>query len=157
MIQVDAQSCVRHALHDLDPAFAAFSRTPALAGLVVGVPSLRNSSRTALTNWVNCGSSALIPSPPGRASNWRTGGGFEIFTTKSGTNQYHGSAFEYFRNKSLNSKGHFERFNVFGTMNAYWNYDDFTSGKNMVEDHASAMMQLTLRGGWNIGLTGSIA
>jgi len=51
----------------------------------------------------------------------------------------------------------FERFNVFGTLNAYWNYDDFTSGKDLVEDHASAMMQLTLRGGWNIGLTPRIS
>ena len=51
----------------------------------------------------------------------------------------------------------FERFNVFGTLNGYWNYDDFTSGKNLVEDHASAMMQMTLRGGWNVNLTPRIS
>src|SRR3954447_8258310 len=37
----------------------------------------------------------------------RTGGGFEIFTTKSGTNQYHGSAFEYFRNEKLDARDRF--------------------------------------------------
>jgi hypothetical protein len=51
----------------------------------------------------------------------------------------------------------FERFNVFGTTNGFWNYDDFASGRNLVEDHASAMMQLTLRGGWNVGLTPRIS
>lgn len=53
--------------------------------------------------------------------------------------------------------GALERFNVFGTLNAYWAYDDFSSGKNLIEDHASAMMQLTLRGGWNVNLTPRIS
>lgn len=53
--------------------------------------------------------------------------------------------------------GALERFNVFGTVNGYWNYDDFTSGKNLVEDHAQAMMQWTMRGGWNLGLTPRIS
>ena len=35
----------------------------------------------------------------------KTGGGFEIFTTKSGTNQYHGSLFEYLRNDKLDARG----------------------------------------------------
>jgi hypothetical protein len=35
----------------------------------------------------------------------RTGGGFEIFTTKSGTNEYHGSTFEYLRNTALDARG----------------------------------------------------
>jgi hypothetical protein len=35
----------------------------------------------------------------------KTGGGFEIFTTKSGTNQYHGSVFEYLRNDKLDARG----------------------------------------------------
>lgn len=34
-----------------------------------------------------------------------TGGGFEIFTTKSGTDQYHGSLFEYMRNTDLDARG----------------------------------------------------
>ena len=35
----------------------------------------------------------------------RTGGGFEIFTSKSGANQYHGSLWEYLRNDKLDARG----------------------------------------------------
>jgi hypothetical protein len=37
----------------------------------------------------------------------RTGGGFEIFTAKSGGNEFHGSAFEYFRNEKLDARDRF--------------------------------------------------
>ena len=35
----------------------------------------------------------------------RTGAGFEIYTTKSGTNDLHGSLFEYFRNDAFDARG----------------------------------------------------
>ncbi len=41
----------------------------------------------------------------------RTTGGVESFTTKSGTNKYHGSAFEIFRNEALNAKEWFQDLN----------------------------------------------
>ena len=53
--------------------------------------------------------------------------------------------------------GALERFNVFTTLNGFWVYDDFIDGRNLAEDHASAMMQLTVRGGWSIGLTPKIS
>ncbi|MFI5228010.1 MAG: DUF5916 domain-containing protein [Gemmatimonadales bacterium] len=46
-----------------------------------------------------------------------------------------------------------ERFNVFLTTTGFWGYDDFFRGRNLLEDHASAQMQLTLRGGWSLGVT----
>jgi hypothetical protein len=47
----------------------------------------------------------------------------------------------------------FERLNVFGTVNGLWGYDDFFSARSVLEDHASAQTQLTLHGGWNIGVS----
>jgi hypothetical protein len=35
----------------------------------------------------------------------RTGAGFEVYTTRSGTNEYHGSLWEYFRNDKLDARG----------------------------------------------------
>ncbi len=39
----------------------------------------------------------------------RTGGGFEIYTTKSGTNLLHGNVFNYLRNDRFDSRGFFAR------------------------------------------------
>lgn len=50
-----------------------------------------------------------------------------------------------------------ERFNVFGTLNGLWRYRDFFDYKSLLEDHASAMMQFTMRGGWNVGVTPRIS
>jgi hypothetical protein len=50
----------------------------------------------------------------------RTGGGVIQMTTKSGSNQFHGSAYEYFRNDDLNTRTFFSktipelRYNLFG-------------------------------------------
>ena len=41
-----------------------------------------------------------------------------------------------------------ERFNVFITENALWDYNDFFRGKRLLEDHFNPMMSWTLRGGW---------
>jgi hypothetical protein len=53
--------------------------------------------------------------------------------------------------------GLFERFNVFATLAGLWQYDDFFSARSLLEDRASAMMQMTMRGGWNVGMTPKIA
>ncbi|HYP05175.1 MAG TPA: TonB-dependent receptor [Bryobacteraceae bacterium] len=37
----------------------------------------------------------------------RTGGGFEVFTTRSGGNEYHGALFDYFRNDVFDARGFF--------------------------------------------------
>jgi hypothetical protein len=39
----------------------------------------------------------------------RTGGGVQIFTTKSGTNELHGALFDYLRNDKLDARGFFQR------------------------------------------------
>ncbi len=39
------------------------------------------------------------------------------------------------------------------TVNALWHYDDFFCGKRLLEDHRRPMMQLTLRGGWSVGMS----
>ncbi|HBY62940.1 MAG TPA: hypothetical protein DEH78_24215 [Solibacterales bacterium] len=39
----------------------------------------------------------------------RTGGGVQIFTTRSGTNELHGAAFNYLRNDKLDARGFFQR------------------------------------------------
>jgi hypothetical protein len=50
----------------------------------------------------------------------RTGGGYITMTTKSGTNEFHGSAYEWLRNEKLNARTFFApdkaplRYNIFG-------------------------------------------
>jgi hypothetical protein len=39
----------------------------------------------------------------------RTGGGVQIFTTRSGGNEFHGAAFDYLRNDRLDARGFFQR------------------------------------------------
>ncbi len=50
-----------------------------------------------------------------------------------------------------------ERFNIFAMANAVWRYDDFFDAKSLLEDAAGAQMQLTLRGGWTVGVSPRVA
>src|SRR5207244_9844526 len=49
--------------------------------------------------------------------------------------------------------GFFEQFLAFGTLNGLWNYHEFFSAHSVLEDHASAMMSLKIRGGWSVGMS----
>ncbi|HEY2378042.1 MAG TPA: DUF5916 domain-containing protein [Gemmatimonadaceae bacterium] len=51
----------------------------------------------------------------------------------------------------------FERYNVFITTNALWRYDDFFSGKSLLESKASASNQFLLHGGWSLNLNPTLA
>ena len=46
------------------------------------------------------------------ASEGRTTGGVENFSTKSGTNEYHGTAFEIFQNEDLNANDYFNKLRI---------------------------------------------
>src|SRR6185503_6898521 len=46
-----------------------------------------------------------------------------------------------------------ERFNMYGTVRGLWNYSDFFNTRSVLEDHVQSMMQFTLRGGWNLGVS----
>ena len=46
------------------------------------------------------------------ASEGRTTGGVENFTTRSGTNQYHGTAFDIFQNEDLNANDYFHKLRI---------------------------------------------
>ncbi len=50
---------------------------------------------------------SIIPATAGR-----TTGGVENFSTKSGTNQYHGTAFEIFQNEDLNANDYFNKLRI---------------------------------------------
>jgi hypothetical protein len=52
-------------------------------------------------------STSIIP-----ASEGRTTGGVENFTTKSGTNSYHGTAFDIFQNEDLNANDYFNKLRI---------------------------------------------
>lgn len=51
----------------------------------------------------------------------------------------------------------FERYNVFAVTAGTWRYDDFFSGRSLLEDRAFVNNQFTFRGGWTIGVTPTIA
>ena len=46
------------------------------------------------------------------ASEGRTTGGVENFSTRSGTNQYHGTAYDFFQNEDLNANDYFNKLRI---------------------------------------------
>lgn len=50
-----------------------------------------------------------------------------------------------------------EKFNVFFTTNGVWRYRDFFAARSLLEDKASANSQVTLRGGWTVGVTPTLS
>ena len=50
-----------------------------------------------------------------------------------------------------------ERFNAFVSINGLWRHDDLFHVRALLEDAAFAMMQLTLHGGWSVGVTPRVA
>ena len=51
----------------------------------------------------------------------------------------------------------FERYNVFLMTSALWRYDDFFSGKSLLEDKLSASNEFLLHGGWSLNLNPTFA
>jgi hypothetical protein len=51
----------------------------------------------------------------------------------------------------------FERFQTFAQSAALWRYDDFFSGKSILEDRLTATNELLLRGGWALNLNPALA
>jgi len=50
-----------------------------------------------------------------------------------------------------------ERFNIFLRSAGIWRYGDFFRGRSLLEDNTSANSSLTLRGGWSVNVTPTIA
>ena len=51
----------------------------------------------------------------------------------------------------------FERYNVFIRTGGLWRHDDFYAGRGMLENDLSFNQQITLRGGWSIGVNPAAA
>ncbi len=50
-----------------------------------------------------------------------------------------------------------EQFNAYFSTKAVWRYDDFFAAKSLLEDNASVNASFTLRGGWSVGVTPTLA
>jgi hypothetical protein len=51
----------------------------------------------------------------------------------------------------------FEQLNVFASTGNVWRYDDFFAGRLPLEDQVQARTSVTMRGGWQIGLTPTLS
>lgn len=50
-----------------------------------------------------------------------------------------------------------EKFNMFLQTNGVWRYNDFFAAKSVLEDHATANTQFTVRGGWSFGISPTLS
>lgn len=50
-----------------------------------------------------------------------------------------------------------ERYQIFGSVNGLWQYDDFFDAKSLLEDQLSVQNTFTLRGGWTLGVNPKLA
>ncbi|MBI1789177.1 MAG: TonB-dependent receptor [Acidobacteria bacterium] len=76
--------------------------------LVDGLPTTNPSDQTyTLTPSPDAVQEFKVLTTPFSAEYGHTGGGVMMLTSKTGTNQYHGSAYDYFRNRLLNGRNFF--------------------------------------------------
>jgi hypothetical protein len=77
--------------------------------LVDGLPTTNPSDQTyTLTPSPDSIQEFKVLTTPFSAEYGHTGGGVMMLTSKSGTNEYHGSAYDYFRNRLLNGRAFFQ-------------------------------------------------
>src|SRR5215467_12833971 len=77
--------------------------------LVDGLPTTNPSDMTyTLTPSPDAVQEFKVLTTPFSAEYGHTGGGIMMLTSKSGTNQYHGSFYDYFRNRLLNNRNYFQ-------------------------------------------------
>jgi hypothetical protein len=77
--------------------------------MVDGLPTTNPSDQTyTLTPSPDAVQEFKVLTTPFSAEYGHTGGGIMMLTSKSGTNQYHGSFYDYFRNRLLNNRNFFQ-------------------------------------------------
>jgi hypothetical protein len=77
--------------------------------MVDGLPTTNPSDQTyTLTPSPDAVQEFKVLTTPFSAEYGHTGGGIMMLTSRSGTNQYHGSAYDYFRNRLLNNRNFFQ-------------------------------------------------
>jgi outer membrane receptor protein involved in Fe transport len=77
--------------------------------MVDGLPTTNPSDQTyTLTPSPDAVQEFKVLTTPFSAEYGHTGGGIMMVTSRSGSNQYHGSAYDYFRNRLLNNRSFFQ-------------------------------------------------